>query len=119
MQRHFIGLTVAARYAKMDGVISGQMRKKLILLDNAFAVARHITQPATRDLLSNLRDMMAATRASAGPDLATDAKDDQYEETLKRDEEEREDCGRLERETQRAAKREDMVPAYDVYYDHY
>ena len=62
MQRHFIGLTVAARYAQRGGWISGQMRKKLILLDNAFAVARHITQPASRDLLSGLRDMLAKSK---------------------------------------------------------
>ena len=62
MQRHFIGLTVAARYAQRGGWISGQMRKKLILLDNAFAVARHITQPVSRDLLSGLRDMLAKSK---------------------------------------------------------
>ena len=58
MQRHFIGLTVAARYAQRGGWISGQMRKKLILLDNA----RHITQPASRDLLSGLRGMLAKSK---------------------------------------------------------
>jgi len=51
---HYSGLTVAARIVNRSGAIDARLRRKLEVLDNAYAVVRHITQVSCSTLLEEV-----------------------------------------------------------------
>ena len=60
-QRHFQGVAQAARSLPL----SGRMRKKLLRLDAAFAVLRHISQPYVDTLMKDLAAELADASATS------------------------------------------------------
>eukprot|EP00929_Paragymnodinium_shiwhaense_P101504 TRINITY_DN64649_c0_g1_i2.p1 TRINITY_DN64649_c0_g1~~TRINITY_DN64649_c0_g1_i2.p1 ORF type:complete len:267 (-),score=56.24 TRINITY_DN64649_c0_g1_i2:147-947(-) len=56
--RDFVGLTVAARHACREGVITNKMNKTLTQLDTAFAFVRHVSLPRCDGLCKDLQSML-------------------------------------------------------------
>ena len=63
--RHFEGLGGAALCAFKRGAIDAKMRKKLILVDSAFALVRHITRASCKEIRRDVGLAMASHRAGA------------------------------------------------------
>ena len=60
--KHFTGLSYAARYMTATHRAPSRLLRRLKQLDNAFAVARHITSQSCEELM---RELHAACRASS------------------------------------------------------
>jgi hypothetical protein len=73
--QHFQGLRSAAGYLRRRGRISNQSAKKLVRVDDAFAVVRHISEASVSAFLENLMDELHQSRdvaAGAHCDLRGD-----------------------------------------------
>jgi hypothetical protein len=62
---HVVGLAAAARLARRRAVVSGSTFKKLIRLDNTFALSRHLTAAKVSDFLGELDNELYAGSSCA------------------------------------------------------
>ena len=76
----FLCLSVAARQAKMDGLITAQMSQRLVRLDEAAHVARHATHARMQCIVGQVTEALQVARRQKG-DQSDDA------EALKKQEE--------------------------------
>ena len=56
---HITGLQQGARLAGRSGLIDKRMVKKLTLVDHAFTIVRHLTEPGCQQFLGELRTALA------------------------------------------------------------
>eukprot|EP00928_Gymnodinium_smaydae_P046157 TRINITY_DN30754_c0_g1_i1.p1 TRINITY_DN30754_c0_g1~~TRINITY_DN30754_c0_g1_i1.p1 ORF type:complete len:325 (-),score=28.11 TRINITY_DN30754_c0_g1_i1:474-1448(-) len=62
--QHFQGLQVAARWAKKNRKVTEQMYKRLVALDSAFQVCRHISAASARQLQDELGSALSTPLAT-------------------------------------------------------
>ena len=61
---HFQGLAQAARFARKSGFINNATAKKLVKLDDAYNLIRHITAPGAIHAYSRIPVAVCSTAAS-------------------------------------------------------
>ena len=68
------GLSVVARRARKQGRVSNQLCKKLIRIDDAFAIIRHATSSKAQQLLQHLHEELAKPTQPVQKDTAPEPK---------------------------------------------